>query len=154
MSTPVTLRGNLGADPALTFTPAGKAICKFNVITSKNFKNDKGDWENSDVTGWWVTVWNQQAEYVAESLQRGDAVVVIGTAADHSWEDAKTKEKRHAIQVTAQEVAASFKRTPMKINRSKRAEGGASANQGSDDPWSAAPVGGGWASNSDGEPPF
>ena len=48
----VTIVGNLAADPELRFTPNGKAMASFTVISSKSVKKEDGTWENTDVTPW------------------------------------------------------------------------------------------------------
>jgi single-stranded DNA-binding protein len=39
MSAPITITGNIVNDPELKFTPNGKALAVFTVVTSKSTKN-------------------------------------------------------------------------------------------------------------------
>lgn len=135
--TNVTLVGNLAGDPELRFTPQGKAIVKFTVMTSKSRKNDAGQWENVDVTGWTCTAFDAMAENVAESLAKGDAVIVLGEAVWRSWEkDDGSKGGR--MEVKAWNVGADLKRGTAKVTKVNRAN---AASAPADDPWStdAAP---------------
>ena len=132
MSANITISGNLAADPELRFTKDGKAVVRFTVMTSRSKKNDEGKWESFDVTGWPVTAWDKLAENVAESLLKGDPVIVTGTAATKSWED-KDGNPRSRIEVNAWEVAIGLKRFAVSPRRTERvASTTASTN---DDPW-------------------
>lgn len=122
--TTLCITGNLAADPELKFTPQGKAVASFTVISSKSTKKPDGTWESTDVTPWTVKCWNRLAENVAESLQKGVAVVVQGTATYVSWEDKKTGEKRGRMEVTAYSVGVDLKRHIAKVVMLSRGEGG------------------------------
>lgn len=142
MSTSITVVGNLAADPELRFTPGGKAVATFTVMASKSRKNEAGEWESLDTTGWTVKAWDKMAEHVAESLTKGDPVVVVGTAVWRGWEkDDGAKGGR--IEVTAWHVGVDVKRNPVKILKTLRT-GGTPA----DDVWSAP------AEREDDIPPF
>ena len=118
--TQLTVIGNLASDPELKFTPQGKAVCQFVVISSKSRKNESGEWESSDVTSWYVNVWDALAENTAESLSKGSPVIVYGTAVWKSWESKDTAEKRGRLEITAIDVAHSLKRGTVKASASKR----------------------------------
>lgn len=73
----VTIRGNLGRDPELRFTPTSQvAVC--NLSVALNIQEKVGDkWE--DHTEWIkVSVWRKQAELCAEYLHKGVPVIVTG----------------------------------------------------------------------------
>jgi single-strand DNA-binding protein len=97
----VTLTGNLAADPDLKYTQQGKAVTNLTVMVNRRTK--QGDqWVDANVTGWRVTCWEEMAERVAESLKRGDPVIVSGLAEERSWE--QDGDKRYRIEVTARAV--------------------------------------------------
>jgi single-strand DNA-binding protein len=121
MSTEITIAGNLAADPELRFTAQGKAVVKITVMTSRSVKDQDGKWRDEDVTGWPVTCWDTLAENVAESLLKGDEVIVRGYAATRSWESS-TGEKRSRVEVTAKTVGASLRRTSVRIQRTDRSQ--------------------------------
>jgi single-strand DNA-binding protein len=155
MSTPVTLVGNLTADPELKFTQQGKALAKFTIVTSERYKNADGNWEDKNTTFWNVVCWNGLAEHVADSLSKGDQAIVFGRAFQKSWEDEKTGEKRQRPEVEAKSVGAGLDRASAKITRfTKPASGSAPvsndpwASAANDDPWAAA------SKQSDDLPPF
>jgi single-strand DNA-binding protein len=122
--TTICITGNLAADPELKFTPQGKAVASFTVISSKSTKKPDGTWESTDVTPWTIKCWNRLAENVAESLTKGMGVVIQGTATWQSWEDKNSGEKRGRMEVTAYSVGVDLKRHIAKVINLSRGEGG------------------------------
>jgi single-strand DNA-binding protein len=103
----VTITGNLAADPEMRYTQQGKAVTSVTVMTSRRTK--EGDqWVDVDTTPWKVTAWERLAENVAETLHKGDPVVVVGTAAENSWE--KDGQTYRRIEVTAKHLALDLTR--------------------------------------------
>jgi single-strand DNA-binding protein len=117
----VAIEGNMGGDPDLRYTPNGAAVCNFSVgIGTRVKKND--EWVDGETTWVKVTCWNALAENVAESLSKGDRVIVTGRLQSRSWE-AEDGSKRSALDVVADAVAPSLQwATVGEINRTKRSE--------------------------------
>lgn len=134
MSNPITITGNLAADPELRFTPGGKAVASFTVMTSRSRKTETGEWENVDTTGWRCTAWETLAENIAESLTKGMSVIVIGRAFYRSWEN-KDGEKRGAIEVQAERVAVDLKRHTARVSTVKREQPHQGPALPPNDPW-------------------
>jgi single-strand DNA-binding protein len=162
MSTPVTLTGRLGKDPEIRFGGNGKAVARFSVVTTRRVLDKTANtWTDEDTTWWNCTAFGALAENVAESLEKGCAVIVVGRAATDSWDDKTTGEKRTAMKVIADEVAPSLRFATAKITRANREKasggGGQQANgQQNQGGWGGTPQNadqnqqGGWG----GEPPF
>lgn len=166
--TQITVVGNLGADPELRFTPAGVAVARFSIGASKRvFDKDANEWKDAGTSWHYVTAWRALAENVAETLQKGMRVIVVGELEQRSWVDDNTKEKRYTWQITASAVGPELAFATAKV--AKTAKGRVSGPP--DDPWAtgsrtppagpaatAAATGGtGWGSPSPGfsdEPPF
>ena len=56
-----TLIGNLGGDPEMRYTPAGRAFTSFSVACSRNYTTAEG--ERREETEWFrVTAWGRLAE--------------------------------------------------------------------------------------------
>ena len=73
-----TVVGNVG-DVQLKFTPNGKAVCEVSVAENHNRKNEQtGQWETESTTRRRVSFWENQAEAVANEIQKGDRVIVTG----------------------------------------------------------------------------
>ena len=73
-----TVVGNVG-DVQLKFTPNGKAVCEVSVAENHNRKNEQtGQWETESTTWRRVSFWENQAEAIANEIQKGDRVIVTG----------------------------------------------------------------------------
>ena len=123
MSAPITITGNIVNDPELRFTPNGKALATFTVVTSKSSKKPDGTWENIDTTFWDVKAWGKIAENCADSLGKGMSVIVVGTALQENWDDKVSGAKRSKIVVTAWTLGIDMKRhTVAQVSTTNRAE--------------------------------
>ena len=107
-----------------------------------------------------MNVWRQQAENVAESLQRGARVVVTGRLKQRSYET-KEGEKRTVFEVEADDVGPSLRNASAKVNKVARSSSGDGGGQrGSSGPGGRSSGGNAdpWASDGPGgysdEPPF
>jgi single-strand DNA-binding protein len=122
MSTSVTLTGRLTRDPDLKFSQAGKAVARFSVVTSRRVKDrDTNEWSDADTTFWDCVAFGELASNVADSLEKGTAVVVTGHAAQEEW-TTKEGEKRKSMKVVAEDVAPSLRWASAKV--AKVAAGG------------------------------
>lgn len=92
----VILVGNLGKDPELRHTPAGKSVVDFTLATTSGF-GDKArtDWHN-------VTAWEKTADAVAAYLKKGSKVYVEGRIEYQTSE--KDGVKRYFTKIIAQDV--------------------------------------------------
>jgi single-strand DNA-binding protein len=123
MSTPVTLNGRLGGTPELKFGNSG-AIASFSIVTDRRtFNKNTNTWESVDATWWRCTAFGQLAENLAESVDKGDAVIVVGRAVEDSWNDKNTGQKRTAMKVIADEVAPSLRWATAKIAKASGTSG-------------------------------
>jgi single-strand DNA-binding protein len=133
--TTLTITGNLSADPELKFTPQGKAVASFTVVSSKSTKNETtGQWESKDVTFWNIKCWNKLAENVSESLRKGASVIVVGTAVQENWDDKDSGAKRSKIAVTAFNVGVDLKRHSASVSFVERQDADSVVIEF--DPWS------------------
>ena len=128
----VTLVGNLVEDPELRFTPSGVALAKVRVAVNRRWRDQNGDWQ--EVTSFFGgTVWREQAESVAESLQKGARVIVTGRLEQRSWET-QEGDKRSVVEVQIDELGPSLRFATATVTKTARA-GAEWANSG------AAPAG-------------
>lgn len=115
-----TITGNLTADPELRFTPGGSAVANFTVAsTPRTYDRQSGEWKDGDPLFMRCTIWRQPAEYLAESLRRGDRVIVTGRLRQRSFET-REGEKRTVIELDAYEVGASLMFRPVKPAKAER----------------------------------
>ena len=142
MSTTVTLTGRLTKDPELRFSASGSPVARFSVVTSRRVRDKtSGEWSDADTSFWDCVAFGQLAENVAESLEKGTAVIVTGRAAQEEWET-KDGQKRRSVKVTAEEVAPSLRWASAKISKAARAKpaaGNGNQGQADADPWASEP---------------
>lgn len=131
------------ADPELRFTPSGVAVANLRIVANSRKKNEQGEWVDDKEVWLNLTAWKQLAENIAESVQKGDLIVVKGRLETRSYET-KEGEKRQSFDVTADEVGVSLARATAKISKAERTTGSSTA----------APTGGYPTPPQEEEPPF
>jgi single-strand DNA-binding protein len=159
--TQITVVGNLVADVELRYTPTGVAVANFRIAsTPRTFDKQANEWRDGDSLFLACNVWRQQAENVAESLQRGMRVIVQGRLHQRSYET-REGEKRTVFEVEVDDVGPALRNASAKVTKSQRSastSGGYSQGDQSqqsapaqDDPWAnGSPA----APDQAGEPPF
>jgi single-strand DNA-binding protein len=114
--------GNLVEDPELRFTNNGTAVANLRVAVTQRIQQD-GTWRDGETSFFKVNVWRGQAENLADSLSKGDRVMVSGRLRQRSWETPEG-EKRSVTELEADEVGASLKWATAKVERvSQRGNG-------------------------------
>ena len=132
--TPITVVGNLTADPELRFTPSGAAVTSFTVAsTPRTFDRQSNEWKDGESLFLRCSVWRQAAENAAESLTKGMRVIVSGRLKANSYED-REGNKRTSYEIDVDEVGPSLKYASAKVTKTQRSGGG---GFGGDDPWAS-----------------
>ena len=145
----VMLVGNLTDDPELRFTPNGAAVANFRLAVTPRVR--EGDsWKDGETSFFRINVWRQQAENVAETLQKGARCIVVGRLRTRSWETPEG-EKRSVTEVEADELGPSLKFATAKVERSSR--GGSGGGGGGGD-WAGSAAGASKGGQFNDEPPF
>lgn len=118
MSSNITLIGNLVDDPELRFTPSGVAMAKIRLAVNRRWRDQAGEWQEntSFFTG---TIWREQAEQAAESLQKGARVIVTGRLEQRTWEN-EQGEKRSVVEVQVDEIGPSLRWATATVNKTQR----------------------------------
>ncbi|MFJ7968539.1 single-stranded DNA-binding protein [Streptomyces sp. NPDC096324] len=157
--TPVTIVGNLAADPELRFTTSGAAIAKFSVAsTPRSYDKTTNQWQDGTAMFLRCTAWRDLANHVAESLTKGMRVVVTGRLRQHNWKTDQG-ENRSMLALEVDDIGPSLRFATATVERAQRnGAGSAPAN----DAWNnAAPAPGGWSASASAgapatgdEPPF
>lgn len=153
----INMVGNLVADPELRFTPSGVAAASVRIaVTPRSRDNATGEWKDGETVWLSGTVWRQYAENVAESLQKGARVIVIGRLKQRSYET-REGEKRTVYEVDIDDIGPALRYATAKIQKTSRgssADAPAAGGAGGGDPWGAPASGGdSWGGAVD-EPPF
>lgn len=128
----ITVTGNLTGDPELKFTQTGSPVAAFTVASNERFKDAKGEWQDGPTSFVRVNAWRDLAEHVAESLAKGDRVIVSGTLRQRNYET-KEGEKRTVWEVAATEVGAALRYATVKISKIRR-----DSVPPAEDPWASS----------------
>lgn len=91
----VILMGNLGGDPELRTTPAGKAVAEFSLATQGVGKDAPSDWHK-------VTVWEKTAEFASKYLSKGSKILLEGRIKYETYE--KDGEKKYMTRIVADRI--------------------------------------------------
>lgn len=115
--TPITVVGNLVADPELRYTPSGAAVANFRVAsTPRRFDSQTNQWVDGDALFMACNVWRQAAENVANSLTKGDRVIVTGRLRQRSFEN-REGERRSVIELEVDEVGPALKYATAQVQK-------------------------------------
>ena len=114
----VTVVGNVTRDPELRFTPGGAPVASFGLAWNRKDQNDE-----EVVSFFDITCWRSLAENVAESITKGQRVIVYGRLDQRSWEN-QEGERRSKVEIVADEVAPSLVWATAEITRTEFRGGG------------------------------
>lgn len=98
----IVIAGNIGQQPELRVTPSNMAVCEFTVASTTG-KDDKKK------TTWFnIVCFNQTAENVSASLNKGDKVVIQGRMETDEYKK-KDGTQGKFTRVIADDVACSLR---------------------------------------------
>jgi len=95
--------GNLGRDPEMRYTPAGKPVTQFSVAVSHSRPDGQGGWMDEGTDWYRVSVFGDRAERAADQLRKGNKVFVDGRFKTREFEG-KDGEKRLSLDVISDNV--------------------------------------------------
>jgi single-strand DNA-binding protein len=116
-----TIVGNLVDDPELRVTNTGTAVANLRVAVTQRIQHN-GQWRDGETSFFRVNAWRDQAEHLADSVGKGDRVMVTGRLRQRSWETPEG-EKRSVTEIEADEVGASLKFATAKVERASSRSG-------------------------------
>jgi single-strand DNA-binding protein len=98
----VMIIGNLGRDPEMRYTPAGKPVTTFSVATSRTWNTSDG--EKREETEWFnVVAWSSLAEICKQYLAKGQQVYIEGRLQTRRWDDQEGN-KHTSVEIVANEM--------------------------------------------------
>ena len=98
----VTFQGWLGGDVRI-HQAGGATVARFRVAsTPRRLNRSTGEWHDGPTQWYSVSAWRSLGDHCADSLRRGDPVVVHGRLTQSSWVN------QEGAEVTTLEVDASF----------------------------------------------
>jgi single-strand DNA-binding protein len=135
--TPLTVVGNLTADPELRYTQNGLPVVNFTVAsTPRIYDRQSGEYKDGDALFLRCSAWREMAEHIAGSLNKGTRVIVTGRLTQRSYQD-REGQNRTALEVDVDEVGPSLRWATAAVTRA--AASGAGSRPTSNppgEPWS------------------
>lgn len=135
----VTIIGNVTRDPELRYLNSGTALASFGVAWNNRYKDRNGE-QVEETSFFDVTCWRDLADNVAESISKGDRVIIYGRLDQRSWET-QEGDKRSKVEIQADEVAPSLKWATAQVNKIRRdGPSGGGGNAGGPPPRNEPPA--------------
>jgi single-strand DNA-binding protein len=122
----ITLAGHTADAPEVRFTPTGKAHARMRVAVNERYQNGAGEWVEAGTSWHTVIAWGRLAENVAESVGKGDRVLVHGRLAQREYET-EAGDKRTVWEVTADEIGISLRHATAEPTKTTRTPADAGA---------------------------
>ncbi len=91
----VLLEGRLTADPELSYTSKGTAICKFSIAVNRKYKTDTSTQDEVSFVN--IETWNKTAEACSSHLAKGRGVRVVGRIKQERWKQENRNRSRIII---------------------------------------------------------
>lgn len=143
---PVSINGNLVADPELSYGESGIAHAKLRVAVNQRFQAADGAWRDGVPVFHNVSAFRSLAENVAASLKKGDPVMVTGELEFRSYEKdgAQHEARRIVAEVVGPDLrfgTSSYARTAkVNVGTSVAAHGPDQTEPGVATPWGTPPA--------------
>ena len=128
----ITFIGNLTDDPDLRFTGGGAAVATLRVASNRRYTDRSGN-QQEETTYLNVNCWRDLAENAAESLHKGDRVVVIGRVRVRSYEN-REGQTVWTTEIEADEIAPSLRWARASVSRVSGSSSTAAAGAGAGSP--------------------
>ena len=128
----ITITGRAGGDAEFRATPSGREVTNVSLCHERtHFDQNAQEWVTDNLTWWHVAVWDKRAKDIADTIRKGDLVMVTGRAElrEFTRRDGTTG---HSLDILADHVAVSAQPSGRTTN-----DGGQSGERpaGHDDPW-------------------
>ena len=121
----MTIVGNLVATPELTEIPGGDHVANFRVAVNHRKKGPGGEWIDDGASFMECRAWRGLAVNLAESMRKGDRIILTGTLRQRTWEAEGEKRSAWSLTVSAAGPDLSYARARIaKVIQPKNGEGG------------------------------
>ena len=105
MSDTITVRGFAGTDPERRTPPSGTEVTTLRLGSTPRWRNSQtGEWASGSPNWYTVAAFGRLAGNVAESISKGDPIVVVGRPKVRQWEN-DDGVKGTDVEISAQSVA-------------------------------------------------
>ena len=134
--TPITIVGNLTADPELRTTGNGGTVVNFTIAsTPRTYNRNSGQWEDGDALFLRCSCWDSQyspmATNISQSLSKGMRVIAQGNLTQRSYQT-QSGESRTVVELRVNEIGPALSRNTAQVQRNASSGGfsGGSSNSG------------------------
>ena len=131
--TATTIVGNLTETPELRHTANGAAVADFSIAVTPRRPDGKGGFQDGETSFFRCSAWRGLAEHLADSLAKGDRVLVYGSLRQRAWET-DAGERRSTVEVQVEEAGPSLRWATAKPQRTTGNSGGRKGGQVDDEP--------------------
>lgn len=114
----VQITGNATGAPEMRFTPSAARVASFSVAVNRRWKNAQGEWDEQ-VSFFDVVAWNDLAENVTDTVQKGMRVTVTGRLEQRTWQT-DDGSNRSKVEIVATDVAPSLRWATAEVTRNER----------------------------------
>lgn len=136
--TPVTIIGNLTADPELRTTGNGGTVVNFTIAsTPRTYNRNSGQWEDGEALFLRCSCWDSQyspmATNISQSLSKGMRVIAQGNLTQRSYQT-QSGESRTVVELRVNEIGPALSRNTAQVQRNANVSGtgsGGYSNNGS-----------------------
>jgi single-strand DNA-binding protein len=120
-----TLRGQLGTDPELRVVGSdGQFKVQMRLAKNNGYMDRRTNQYTTLESAWYtVTAWRKLAENIAESLEKGVAVIAVGELYQRTYTVPDTGEVRTVIEFELEDIGPSLRNQTTKVTRNPREEG-------------------------------
>ena len=120
MSVPMTGTFRVGVLDPITYTAKGTARVSMRLVASKRVKGEDGTWGDGPATWIAATAWDQLAEAIDSSLEKGVECLVTGDLTERSWTGRDGAEQRR-LELTIRAIGPTITgRQAVTVNRVTR----------------------------------
>jgi single-strand DNA-binding protein len=117
------------ADPEIRFSGNGKAWMSLRLVAKDRVRSESGDWADGDPMWINAVVFGKFAEHLADSVGKGDTVILTGRLAPNVWTD-KEGVQRNDVQIKVDEIGVSMRWGIARTERYLETNGTSSPIQG------------------------
>jgi single-strand DNA-binding protein len=129
LAAPMTIAGNLTADPELRYTKSNKPVASFTIaMTPTSFNQSTKKYEDGETLFMRCSLWDDAAEHAAQSLKKGDRVIAYGQVKSRTYQDREGTTKT-SIEMVVEELGASLKYATMSPQKGDHRKGASAPAQ-------------------------
>ncbi len=92
--------GRLTKEPEMRRTPSGIAVTSFTLAVDEDRRSDSGEKEAQFIE---CVAWRSTAEFIANSMHRGNLVMVVGRLQFRTWTD-RDGNKRKTAEINVENI--------------------------------------------------